>query len=126
MLEVRDLVTAFDTDQGQVTAVDGVSFDVRRGRTLGIVGESGCGKSVTAMSIMRLLPQPMGKILQGEVLFDGMNLRTLPAEDMRTIRGNRISMVFQEPMTALNPVHRIGRQICEVLTQHNDYGPDEA
>lgn len=126
MLEVRDLVTAFDTDQGQVTAVDGVSFDVRRGRTLGIVGESGCGKSVTAMSIMRLLPQPMGKILQGEVLFDGMNLRTLPAEDMRAIRGNRISMVFQEPMTALNPVHRIGRQICEVLTQHNDYGPDEA
>tara|TARA_B100000427_G_scaffold210506_1_gene175487 strand:- start:3688 stop:4680 length:993 start_codon:yes stop_codon:yes gene_type:complete len=126
LLEVRDLVTAFDTDQGQVTAVDGVSFDVRKGRTLGIVGESGCGKSVTAMSIMRLLPQPMGKILQGEVLFDGMNLRTLPAEDMRTIRGNRISMIFQEPMTALNPVHQIGRQICEVLTQHNDYGPDEA
>tara|TARA_B100000579_G_scaffold419054_1_gene417242 strand:+ start:778 stop:1770 length:993 start_codon:yes stop_codon:yes gene_type:complete len=126
LLEVRDLVTAFDTDQGQVTAVDAVSFDVRKGRTLGIVGESGCGKSVTAMSIMRLLPQPMGKILQGEVLFDGMNLRTLPAEDMRTIRGNRISMIFQEPMTALNPVHQIGRQICEVLTQHNDYGPDEA
>ncbi len=126
LLQVRYLITAFDTDEGQVTAVDGVSFDVRKGRTLGIVGESGCGKSVTAMSVMRLLPQPMGKILGGEVLFDGMNLRTVPAEDMRSIRGNRISMIFQEPMTALNPVHRIGKQICEVLTQHNDYTPDEA
>ncbi|HIL24252.1 MAG TPA: ABC transporter ATP-binding protein, partial [Verrucomicrobia bacterium] len=106
LLEVRNLVTAFDTDDGQLTAVDGVSFEVRKGRTLGIVGESGCGKSVTAMSIMRLLPQPMGKILGGEVLFDGRNLATVPAEDMRTIRGNRISMIFQEPMTALNPVHR--------------------
>ena len=126
LLEVRDLVTAFDTDDGQLTAVDGVSFAVRRGRTLGIVGESGCGKSVTAMSIMRLLPQPMGKILGGEVLFDGRNLATVPAEDMRSIRGNRISMIFQEPMTALNPVHRIGKQICEVLTQHNDLSPDDA
>ena len=126
LLEVRDLVTAFDTDAGQLTAVDGVSFAVRRGRTLGIVGESGCGKSVTAMSIMRLLPQPMGKILAGEVLFDGRNLATVPAEDMRSIRGNRISMIFQEPMTALNPVHRIGKQICEVLTQHNDLSPDDA
>ena len=126
LLEVRDLVTAFDTDAGQLTAVDGVSFEVRRGRTLGIVGESGCGKSVTAMSIMRLLPQPMGKILGGEVLFDGRNLATVPAEDMRSIRGNRISMIFQEPMTALNPVHRIGKQICEVLTQHNDLSPDDA
>jgi oligopeptide/dipeptide ABC transporter ATP-binding protein len=123
---VRNLVTAFDTDDGQLTAVDGVSFEVRKGRTLGIVGESGCGKSVTAMSIMRLLPQPMGKILGGEVLFDGRNLATVPAEDMRTIRGNRISMIFQEPMTALNPVHRIGKQICEVLTQHNDLSPDDA
>jgi oligopeptide/dipeptide ABC transporter ATP-binding protein len=126
LLEVRNLVTAFDTDDGQLTAVDGVSFEVRKGRTLGIVGESGCGKSVTAMSIMRLLPQPMGKILGGEVLFDGRNLATVPAEDMRTIRGNRISMIFQEPMTALNPVHRIGKQICEVLTQHNDLSPDDA
>ena len=126
VLEVRNLVTAFDTDAGQLTAVDGVSFDVRRGRTLGIVGESGCGKSVTAMSIMRLLPQPMGKILQGNVQFDGMNLATLPRDDMRSIRGNRISMIFQEPMTALNPVHNIGKQICEVLTQHNDLEPDVA
>ncbi len=126
LLRVSDLTTAFDTDAGQLTAVDGVSFDVRRGRTLGIVGESGCGKSVTAMSIMRLLPQPMGKILDGEVLFDGRNLATIPAEDMRSIRGNRISMIFQEPMTALNPVHRIGKQICEGLTQHNELSPDEA
>ena len=126
LLQVRDLVTAFDTDDGQVTAVDGVSFTVHKGRTLGIVGESGCGKSVTALSIMRLLPQPMGKILGGEVIFDGNNLATLPAGDMRSIRGNRISMIFQEPMTALNPVHRIGKQICEVLTEHNDLEPDDA
>ncbi len=126
LLEVRNLVTAFDTDVGQLTAVDGVSFEVRKGQTLGIVGESGCGKSVTAMSVMRLLPQPMGKILGGDVFFDGVNLATLPRDEMRSIRGNRISMIFQEPMTALNPVHPIGKQICEVLTQHNDYGPDEA
>ncbi|MCH2378542.1 MAG: ABC transporter ATP-binding protein, partial [Pedosphaera sp.] len=126
LLQVRDLVAAFDTDDGQVTAVDGVSFTVQKGRTLGIVGESGCAKSVTALSIMRLLPQPMGKILGGEVIFDGNNLATLPAGDMRSIRGNRISMIFQEPMTALNPVHRIGKQICEVLTEHNDLEPDDA
>ena len=126
LLEVRDLVTAFDTDAGQVVAVDGVSFPVRRGRTLGIVGESGCGKSVTAMSIMRVLPQPMGKILAGEIAFDDKNLATLDAGEMRTIRGNRISMIFQEPMTALNPVHRIGKQISEVLLQHNDLSGVEA
>ena len=126
LLEVRDLVTAFDTDAGQLTAVDGVSFPVPRGRTLGIVGESGCGKSVTAMSIMRLLPQPMGKILSGEVLLGDTNLATLPRDDMRTIRGNRISMIFQEPMTALNPVQRIGQQICEVLLQHQDISKAEA
>ena len=126
LLGVRNLVTAFDTDVGQLTAVDGVSFEVRKGQTLGIVGESGCGKSVTAMSVMRLLPQPMGKILGGEVLFDGVNLATLSRDEMRTIRGNRISMIFQEPMTALNPVHPIGKQICEVLTQHHDMNPDIA
>ena len=111
LLQVRDLVTAFDTDDGQVTAVDGVSFEVHKGRTLGIVGESGCGKSVTALSIMRLLPQPMGKILGGEVIFDGNNLATLPSGDMRSIRGDRISMVFQEPMTSFSPVYTIGHQI---------------
>jgi oligopeptide/dipeptide ABC transporter ATP-binding protein len=126
LLRVRGLVTAFDTDAGQLTAVDGVSFDVRKGRTLGIVGESGCGKSVTAMSIMRLLPQPMGKILAGEVLFGGMDLASLERDRMRSVRGNRISMIFQEPMTALNPVHNIGMQICEVLSQHNEIAPDAA
>ncbi|MGJ3242394.1 MAG: ABC transporter ATP-binding protein [Opitutales bacterium] len=118
LLEVRDLVTAFDTDAGQVTAVDGVSFDVRSGKTLGIVGESGCGKSVTAMSIMRLLPQPMGKILGGEIRFDGRDLAQAGETDMHRIRGNDISMIFQEPLTALNPVQKIGKQISEIFLLH--------
>ncbi|MBX7122742.1 MAG: ABC transporter ATP-binding protein [Opitutaceae bacterium] len=118
VIDVRDLVTTFDTDAGVLTAVDGVSFAVRRGRTLGIVGESGCGKSVTALSIMRLLPQPMGKIASGDVRFDGRNLATLPSEEMRHIRGGRIGMIFQEPMTALNPVHTIGRQLSEIFLLH--------
>ncbi len=118
MLEVRDLVTTFDTDNGTLTAVDGVSFQVHRGRTLGIVGESGCGKSVTAFSMMRLLPQPMGKIAGGQVLFDGKDLTQVPAEEMLKIRGGRIGMIFQEPMTALNPVHTIGRQLSEVFLLH--------
>ncbi|MEN9404557.1 MAG: hypothetical protein RL091_3260, partial [Verrucomicrobiota bacterium] len=118
VLEVRDLVTTFDTDSGRLTAVDGVSFQVHRGRTLGIVGESGCGKSVTAFSIMRLLPQPMGRIAGGQVLFDGQDLVQVPAEDMLKIRGGRIGMIFQEPMTSLNPVHTIGRQLSEVFLLH--------
>ena len=118
VLEVRDLVTTFDTDGGCLTAVDGVSFQVRRGRTLGIVGESGCGKSVTAFSIMRLLPRPMGRIKAGQILFDGLDLVTAPAEKMLQIRGGRIGMIFQEPMTALNPVHTIGRQLSEVFLLH--------
>ncbi|RME73032.1 MAG: ABC transporter ATP-binding protein [Verrucomicrobia bacterium] len=119
LLEVRDLVTAFDTDAGRVTAVDGVSFKVRRGRTLGIVGESGCGKSVTALSIVRLLPRPMGRIVSGQVLFDGEDLTSAPVERMHQIRGGRIGFIFQEPMTALNPVHRIGRQLSETFLLHN-------
>lgn len=126
VLEVRDLVTTFDTDAGTLTAVDGVSFPVRRGRTLGIVGESGCGKSVTALSIMRLLPQPMGKIRSGSILFDGKDLATLPTEEMRKIRGGRIGMIFQEPMTALNPVHSIGRQLSEVFLLHRTRNEREA
>ncbi len=118
ILEVRDLVTAFDTDIGRLVAVDGVSFKVRRGRTLGIVGESGCGKSVTAFSIMRLLPQPMGHILGGQVLLEGRDLTQLTSEEMYKIRGGRIGMIFQEPMTALNPVHSIGRQLSEVFLLH--------
>ena len=126
ILEVQDLVTTFDTDAGRLTAVDGVSFTVQRGRTLGIVGESGCGKSVTALSIMRLLPQPMGRIAGGKILFDGKDLVTLPPDDMHRIRGGRIGMVFQEPMTALNPVHTIGRQLSEVFLLHRTKDKAEA
>jgi peptide/nickel transport system ATP-binding protein len=118
LLEVRDLITAFDTDSGQVTAVDQVSFDVRRGKTLGIVGESGCGKSVTAFSIMRLLPQPMGKVLGGSITLDGSDLLKISTPEMQKVRGDRIGMVFQEPMSALNPVHRIGKQLTEVYHLH--------
>ncbi len=119
LLKIRDLVTGFDTDEGHVIAVDGVSIDVEAGETLGIVGESGCGKSVTALSIMRLLPQPMGKIHAGEILFEGKDLTKLPLEEMEKIRGGSIGMVFQEPMTALNPVHTIGRQLGEGILLHN-------
>ena len=118
ILEVKNLVTAFDTEEGRIRAVDDVSFSAVRGGTLGIVGESGCGKSVTALSVMRLLPKPMGQILSGEIWFDGVDLARRPADEMHHIRGNRISMIFQEPMTALNPVHRIGRQIAEVFRLH--------
>jgi oligopeptide/dipeptide ABC transporter ATP-binding protein len=126
LLEVRDLVTAFDTDAGQVTAVDGVSFTVEKGKTLGLVGESGCGKSVTALSIIRLLPQPMGKILSGEVLLEGKDLTRVSEEEMHKVRGGRIGMIFQEPLTALNPVHRIGRQLSEVFLLHKDISRKEA
>jgi len=126
ILEVRDLVTTFDTDAGRLTAVDGVSFTVRRGRTLGIVGESGCGKSVTALSIMRLLPQPMGRIAGGKILFDGRDLTTLAPDAMHEVRGGRIGMIFQEPMTALNPVHSIGRQLSEVFLLHRTKDKAEA
>ena len=118
ILEVKDLVTAFDSDAGQLTAVDGVSFAVPRGKTLGIVGESGCGKTVTAFSITRLLPQPHGKILGGSIRFEGRELTSLPLEQMRALRGREISMIFQEPMTALNPVHTVGRQLGEAILLH--------
>jgi oligopeptide/dipeptide ABC transporter ATP-binding protein len=119
ILQVRDLVTAFDTDSGRMVAVDGVSFEVPRGKTLGIVGESGCGKSVTAFSITRLLPQPHGKILGGSIAFDGKDLVTLPNDEMRRLRGFDISMIFQEPMTALNPVQTVGKQLAEAILLHD-------
>lgn len=118
ILEVNDLVTSFDTEAGRIRAVDRVSFKVGKGRTLGVVGESGCGKSVTALSIMRLLPNPSGKIEQGEIRFEGKDIAKLPPEEMQKIRGRKISMIFQEPMTALNPVHQIGKQIGEVFRLH--------
>jgi oligopeptide/dipeptide ABC transporter ATP-binding protein len=118
ILEVQNLVTAFDTESGRIRAVDDVSFAIKKQQTLGIVGESGCGKSVTALSIMRLLPKPAGIVESGRILFDGADLVQLPADEMHKIRGKRISMVFQEPMTSLNPVHRIGKQLGEVYRLH--------
>jgi len=118
ILEVKQLVTTFDTETGPLKAVDGVSFSVSQGQSLGIVGESGCGKSVTSLSVMRLLPKPAGRIEAGEILFDGLDLVGLTPKEMRHIRGHRISMIFQEPMTALNPVHRIHKQLGEVYALH--------
>ncbi len=126
VLSINNLVTEFDTDEGRVRAVDDVSFTAQAGQTLGIVGESGCGKSVTALSIMRLLPQPMGQIVSGSVELDGTDLTQLPIPQMEKIRGARIGMVFQEPMTALNPVHTVGRQLTEALLIHKDITPDAA
>lgn len=118
LLSIENLSTSFSTDEGRIQAVSGVSFEVHKKRTLGIVGESGCGKSVTALSIMRLLPKPSGVIETGRILFDGMDLVSLPPDHMQGIRGKRIAMIFQEPMTALNPVHRIGKQLEEVFQIH--------
>lgn len=126
LLDVKNLITAFDTDSGLLRAVDQVSFQVKKRQTLGIVGESGCGKSVTAMSIVKLLPQPSGRILEGEVWFKDRNLATLPIKEMRKIRGNEIGVIFQEPMTALNPAHRIGKQLSECFLLHKDMSNKEA
>jgi oligopeptide transport system ATP-binding protein len=126
LLEVRELHTEFRTGAGVVRAVDGISYTVEAGETVAIVGESGSGKSVEALSIMRLIPNPPGRIVSGEVLFDGRDLRKLPEEEMRSVRGRDIGMVFQEPMTSLNPVLTIGRQITETLEQHQRATREEA
>src|ERR671929_365277 len=118
LLDVRGLKTHFFTDEGVVRAVDGVDLYIDKGETLGVVGESGCGKSVSALSIMRLIPQPPGKIVSGQVLFDGRDLLRLKEDDMRKVRGNDMAMIFQDPMTSLNPVLTIGRQISEALELH--------
>ena len=125
-LNVRDLQTWFYTRQGIVKAVDGVSFDLRKGETLGIVGESGCGKSITALSVMRLVPDPPGRIIGGQVTLDGRDLLGLDEAEMRLVRGNDISMIFQEPMTSLNPVLTVGYQIAEALILHRDLSRTEA
>jgi len=117
LLEVRDLRTTFATDDGDFAAVDGVSFSVDEGRTLGLVGESGCGKSVTSLSIMGLVPQQPARV-EGEVLFDGCDLLRMPAAGLRELRGNRLSMIFQEPMTSLNPAFTVGEQINEAILRH--------
>lgn len=126
ILEVRGLVTEFKTDRGWLRAVDRVNFNVPKGKTVGIVGESGCGKSVTSMSIVDLLPKPMGHVRGGEVIFKGRDLRKVEHKEFYKIRGGEIGVIFQEPMTALNPVHKIGRQLSEVLRLHRDMSKAEA
>jgi peptide/nickel transport system ATP-binding protein len=126
LLSVRDLTTHFFTEDGITRAVEGVSFDVSPGETLGIVGESGCGKSVTALSIMRLLPPRLARTVGGAVTFEGRNLLDLSEAEMRSIRGNRVAMIFQEPMTSLNPVLTIGHQIAEAVRIHQGTSPREA
>jgi oligopeptide/dipeptide ABC transporter ATP-binding protein len=120
ILEVRSLKTHFFTREGVVRAVDGVSFDVEKGRTLGIVGESGCGKSVTALSIMGLIPKPPAKIVEGAVLFEGRDLTKLSERQLEDVRGRQVAMIFQDPMTSLNPTFKIGTQITETLRRHFD------
>lgn len=122
LLNIKDLTVEFHTEDGIIRAVDGVSFAINKGETLGLVGESGCGKSVTALSIMQLIAKPMGKITQGEISFDGQNLLALREDQMRKLRGNRISMIFQEPMTSLNPVFTVGDQIMEAIRLHQGLG----
>ncbi|MDE2292369.1 MAG: ABC transporter ATP-binding protein, partial [Elusimicrobia bacterium] len=118
LLDVRDLKVRFDGEAGPVRVVRGVSFSLEKGRTLGIVGESGSGKSVTSLAVMRLLPKPAGVIEGGRVVFEGRDLTSLPPREMAKLRGNRIGMIFQEPMTALNPVHTVRRQLCESYELH--------
>ena len=118
ILEVKELKTHFLTDNGQIPAVNGVNFHLKKGEILGIVGESGCGKSVTSLSIMQLIQHP-GKIVGGEILFNGENLVNFSEKKMRQVRGNKIGMIFQEPMTSLNPVFKIGNQLIEAILIHN-------
>ncbi len=120
LLEVRDLRTHFDTDRGLFRAVDGISFDVPKGRTVGLVGESGCGKSVTSLSIMGLVPSPPGKIAATSLKFQGRDILAMSADERRKLRGGQMSMIFQEPMTSLNPVRTIGHQIIEAIRAHTD------
>ncbi|MEE9437103.1 MAG: ABC transporter ATP-binding protein [Candidatus Adiutricales bacterium] len=126
LLEVKNLKTQFLTDDGLVKAVDGISYDVHEGETLGLVGESGCGKSVSALSLMNLIPNPPGKVVAGEVFFEGQDLLKLDDTEICRVRGNRMAMIFQEPMTSLNPVLTIGYQIGEPLEVHRGMSRDEA
>ena len=126
LLDVRNLKTYFFTDEGTVRAVDGVDLHIDKGETLGVVGESGCGKTVTALSVMRLIPQPPGRIVEGQIRYDGRNLLDLPPAQMRRVRGKEIAMIFQEPMTSLNPVFTCGEQIAEALRLHEGLGRREA
>lgn len=126
LLEVKDLRTYFNTEDGEVKAVDGISFQLKRGETLGIVGESGSGKTVTNLSIIRLIPSPPGRIVSGEVLFDGLDILALKENDVRKIRGRRIAMIFQDPMTSLNPFMKISRQLMEITELHLGHTKSQA
>ena len=126
LLQIKDLCTIFEVEEGLVKAVDGVSFELDEKETMGLVGESGCGKSVTALSIMRLVANPPGRIASGSILFEGRDLTSIPESEMRRLRGNEISMVFQEPMTSLNPVFTVGDQIGEVFRVHQHMNKNQA
>ncbi len=126
LLNISGLKTYFYTDEGISKAVDGIDYWVKKGETLGVVGESGCGKSVTALSVMRLIPQPPGRIVGGDITFEGKSLLKLSNQEMRKIRGNKISMIFQEPMTSLNPVFTIGNQISEAIQLHQGLSKKDA
>jgi peptide/nickel transport system ATP-binding protein len=126
LLEVRGLKTHFATDRGLFRAVDGVSFGVPRGRTVGLVGESGCGKSVTSLSVMGLVPSPPGRVEADTIMFGGTNVLVLPPDERRKLRGGKMSMIFQEPMTSLNPVHTVGQQIVEAIIAHSTMPPRAA
>jgi oligopeptide transport system ATP-binding protein len=126
LLEVRDLRTYFDTDDGVVKAVDGISFELQAGETLGIVGESGSGKSVTNLSIIRLIPEPPGKIVSGEIIFKGQDILSLPRDEVRKLRGCHIAMIFQDPMTSLNPFMKISKQLMEMTQLHRGYSKAQA
>ena len=126
LVEFKNLKTYFYTEDGIVKAVNDVSFKIKEGETVGIVGESGCGKSVTSMSLMRLIPNPPGKIVGGDILFEGRSVLSIPENEMREIRGNKISVIFQEPMTSLNPVFTVGKQISEAVLLHQKLTKEEA
>ena len=126
LIEIRDLQTSFFTGEGELRAVDGVSFEIEEGKTMGLVGESGCGKSVTALSTMQLIPKAAGRVVGGEIRYRGENLLTFDEARMRDIRGNEISMIFQEPMTSLNPVFSVGAQIEETIVLHQGLGKRDA
>jgi oligopeptide/dipeptide ABC transporter ATP-binding protein len=125
LVDIKNLILNFNTNRGQITALDGIDLKLYKNESLGLVGETGCGKSITALSIMRLIPAPPGKIVQGEIFFDGKNLLKIPETEIRRIRGGKISMIFQEPSTSLNPVFKVGDQIIEAIQLHQKLGREK-